>query len=180
MYTPPEVQMEALRAKLTTELGSKLHDEWRAPREIKDESGNGTGKYEKRIKVLVQLPDGNQKWYNDGDSKIPDGSTVIKSQDIANTPFEKLDPKWQADNGEAAKVAMDEVFKANKTGQSLNSVNFIEKASAEIHAKWLDRNGWQATDVQKKPYAELPEDEKEKDRVQLRKAIELFNKEMHV
>ena len=40
--------------------------------------------------------------------------------------------------------------------------------------KWLERNGSWAPAEQNKPYAELSEEEKEKDRVIIKKAIELY------
>jgi len=147
---------EALRIQLTNELATLLHDEWRAPRRIKDENGNDTGRYEERIKVLVIKPNGEEKWYNKGD-EIPEGSKIIKEQDIANTSYQDLDPSWQADNKAAAEVAMGEVFKALKAGKSLDDPTFIEEASAVIHDEWLKRNGWRATEVQKLPYEKLPE-----------------------
>ena len=40
--------------------------------------------------------------------------------------------------------------------------------------KWLERNGEWASEEQKKPFVELSKEEKEKDRAQVRKAIEIF------
>ena len=40
----------------------------------------------------------------------------------------------------------------------------IDKLAAIVHEQWLERNGSWASDELKKPYAELPEIEKQKDR----------------
>jgi hypothetical protein len=68
-----------------------------------------------------------------------------------------------------------EVFNAVEVNQELDE-EFIEKASNVIHEKWLERNGEWASEEQNKPYAELDEEEKDKDRAQIKKAIEIFNK----
>jgi len=68
---------------------------------------------------------------------------------------------------------MGEVFQAVEGGNLLDET-FIEGASAEVHSKWLERNGEWAPEEQKKPYEELSEEEKDKDRAQIKKAIELY------
>lgn len=161
--------LEQKLSRLTAKLGNLLHDEWRAPRKKED------GTYDPRIKVLIKMEDGKEKWFNEGDSNITTDSQEIKRQDIANTSFDELDSKWQEDNKLAAEVAMGEVFKAIESGRALDDQSFIESASAVVHEEWLKRNGWQATEIQKKPYEELPEEEKRKDRVQIIKAINIFN-----
>jgi len=169
----PEQKTPEQKQQMVAKLSRLLHDKWRAPREKKDADGKGTGKYEPRVKVLVNI-EGEEKWFNKGDSKIPVDAQVLKEQDIANTSYEELDPNWQKDNKVAAKIAMNEVFSAVEKGQTLDDPSFIESASAVIHDEWLKRNGGQATEIQKKPYEELLEDIKEQDRVQLKKAIEIY------
>jgi len=44
-----------------------------------------------------------------------------------------------------------------------------------MHDKWLERNGEWAPAEQKLPYDELSEEEKEKDRVVIKKAIDALN-----
>jgi hypothetical protein len=56
---------------------------------------------------------------------------------------------------------------------------FIEEASDVMHQKWLERNDWvfhpeYGNPEQAKDYKDLSEEEKEKDRVIIRKAIEEF------
>ncbi|TSC93127.1 MAG: hypothetical protein CEN89_242 [Candidatus Berkelbacteria bacterium Licking1014_7] len=65
-------------------------------------------------------------------------------------------------------------MKRYRKGKPLDE-SFVEEASSKLHDAWLERNGEWAPEEQKKPYEELPEDEKEKDRAQVRKAIEIYN-----
>jgi len=168
-FQPEQISPQE-KLKLTTELGALLHNEWRAPRLKEDES------YEPRFKVLIQTKEGKKKWYNEGEPNIPAGAEELQRQDIANTDFENLVPYFQEDNKMAAEAAMGEVFKAVENSIDLNDSSFIESASSVIHDDWLKRNGYRATETQKKPYQELPEDEKEQDRTQLRKAIDIYKK----
>jgi hypothetical protein len=96
-----------------------------------------------------------------------------KEVDIANTAFAELPEDWQGENRAAAEVAMNEVFRTAEGGRALDD-SFVEEASEVVHEKWLERNGEWAPEEQKKPFGELSEDEKEKDRAQVRKAIEIF------
>ncbi|MBU4368657.1 hypothetical protein KJ575_03025 [Patescibacteria group bacterium] len=95
--------------------------------------------------------------------------------DIANTPYEELPSEWQGENKISAEVAVTEVEKAIESGVPLDE-SFIEAASSTIHDKWLERNGSWSPPEQNKPYAELSEEEKEKDRVIIRKAVEICSK----
>jgi hypothetical protein len=77
-----------------------------------------------------------------------------------NVPFDQLHPDWQKENlaaGEAAKKAVTQ-FPDD------------EEAAAEyVHAEWMKRNpkgDWNAE--QHVAYDQLPEEEKEKDRVHVR------------
>ena len=79
------------------------------------------------------------------------------------------------DNKISAEVAVTEVEKAVEAGTPLDE-SFVEAASSTLHDKWLERNGSWAPAEQNKPYAELSEEEKEKDRVIIRKAVEVCSK----
>jgi hypothetical protein len=160
-YTPPEEKMEAIKSQLIAEVGAKLHDEWRAPREEKDADGVGTGKFAKRIKTTK-----DETW------KTAHGTAEV---DIANTKYDDLPEDWKGENKISAEVAIGEIYKVG--GKSLDET-FVEKASAVMHEKWLERNGSWAPAEQNKPYAELSDGEKEKDRVIIRKAIEIFKSTM--
>lgn len=145
--TPEEKQ------QMITELGSLLHDEWRAPRKQAD------GSFEPRVKKTK-----DEAW------KAAHNAEEV---DIANTSFAELPSDWQGENRAAAEVAMNEVFRATEGGQNLDET-FVDEASANVHDKWLERNGEWAPAEQNKPFGELTEEEKEKDRAQVRKAIEIF------
>ena len=90
------------------------------------------------------------------------------SEGNINVPFDKLHPDWQRENLAAGKAAAEAVSKFP---------NDIEKASEHIHIEWMKRNP--KTDynaAQHVPYDELPEDEKEKDRVHVRTMMKLMRK----
>ena len=57
---------------------------------------------------------------------------------------------------------LDAQGKPFKVGQK------VGRAASEIHDKWLERNGSWARDDQKVPFAQLSEEEKNKDRDQIR------------
>lgn len=84
-----------------------------------------------------------------------------------NLPFAEIHPDWQKENLVGGAVA----FKAvNRFGED------IEAGSAYIHEKWMERNelgDWNAH--LHVPYEELPEVEKEKDRIQFRTMTDLIN-----
>jgi hypothetical protein len=85
-----------------------------------------------------------------------------------NVPFNKLHPFWQKENIAAGHAALAAVKK---------HPHDVEKASEHVHNEWMKRNP--KTDYnanQHKPYNELPEDEKEKDRVHVRTMQALKNK----
>ena len=79
------------------------------------------------------------------------------------------------ENKTSAEFAVAEVEKAIEADTSLDE-SFIEAASSVLHDKWLERNGSWAPPEQNKPYPELSEEEKEKDRVIIRKAVEVCGK----
>jgi len=141
------------KEEMITKLGSELHDEWRESRKQED------GSYEPRIKTTK-----DEDWINEK------GANEV---DIANTCFENLPRDWQGENRVAAEIAIEEVFRAVDMGTELDE-SFIEEASNVIHQKWLERNGEWASEELKKPYDELSEEEKDKDRAQIKKAIEIF------
>ncbi len=142
---------------MVVQLGSVLHDEWRASRKIAD-----TDRYEPRVKKTK-----DQNWID-----AHGGAVEV---DIANMPYSELPSDWQYENHASAQVTVDQVADAVSGGTELNA-GFVETASAVLHEEWLKRNGAWAPAEQKLPYAELSEAEKEKDRVIIRKGIELYKK----
>lgn len=83
-----------------------------------------------------------------------------------NVPFDKLHPDWQKENLAAGQAAEQAVNKFP---------NDLEKASEYIHVRWMERNPKADYNAaQHVPYDELPEDEKEKDRVHARTMMNLL------
>ncbi len=138
---------------MIAELGSLLHNEWRASRKKED------GTFESR-----------QKKTKDQDWILKNGSEEV---DIANTDYENLPEDWKGENKLSAEVAIHDIQKAVNEKRALNK-EFVESASDSLHIKWLERNGSWAPPEQNIPYNELSEEEKEKDRVIIRKAIQIF------
>lgn len=146
---------ESHKQEMIIGLASVLHEEWRNNRLLPD------GKYQPRLKTTT-----DNNWIN---------SNNTDQVDIANTSFTDLPMDWQEENLAASTVAMTEVFSAYERGVKLNTV-FIEKASEKVHIEWLTRNSEWAQDNQKLPYAQLTEEEQDKDRLQVLMAIEVFQK----
>jgi hypothetical protein len=83
-----------------------------------------------------------------------------------NVPFEKLHPDWQKENLAAGKAAEDAVK---------NFPDDIEQAAEHIHIEWMKRNPKADYNAaQHVAYDQLPEDEKEKDRVHVRTMMKLM------
>lgn len=85
-----------------------------------------------------------------------------------NVPFNQLHPDWQKENLEAGKAAMVAIRK---------NPNNMEGAAEHVHNEWMKRNpkaDWNAS--QHVPYSDLPEPEKEKDRVHVRKMASILGK----
>jgi hypothetical protein len=83
-----------------------------------------------------------------------------------NVPFEKLHPDWKKENLAAAHAAHHAVKHFGRD---------MEKAAEYVHNEWMKRNpkgDWNA--AQHVPYDDLPEDEKEKDRVHVRTMMRLM------
>lgn len=87
--------------------------------------------------------------------------------------YSLLPSDWQKENRLNAEVATDLVLDAASALAPLSD-RFIETASSVVHDKWLERNSGWATEVQKLPYPELPEEEKEKDRFFVRAALDAY------
>jgi hypothetical protein len=85
-----------------------------------------------------------------------------------NVPFDQLHPTAQQENLAAGQAAAEAVAKFS---------NDIEKAAEYIHIEWMKRNPKDDyTAAQHVPYDQLPEIEKEKDRVHVRTMMKLMGK----
>lgn len=95
--------------------------------------------------------------------------------DIANTAFEDLPDNWKYENIEAAKVAVDLVYEKILNLEKITTET-IEEMSNIVHEKRLERNwiAW-SFENQRVSYEDLSEEEKEKDRLQIKTAIEVIN-----
>ena len=153
---------EDLKAKkekqlLSLSMGSDLHEAWRAGRKKED------GTFEPRMKKTK-------------DQAYIDAHHGNNGVDIANLSFAELPSDWQYENLEAAKVAIEQVYDMVKEGKEITD-EMIEEMSAKVHEEWLKRNDWvfnpdYGDPKLAKPYAELVESEKAKDRVQIQQAME--------
>ena len=146
---------ELIKEALSYDLGSDLHEAWRAPRKLDD------GTYEPRMKKSK-----DEEW-----NEIHGTDEV----DIANCKFEDLPSNWQYENLEAAKVAIDLVYDKTMAGEKLGKEEKEEKA-AIIHEEWLKRNDWvfdpnYGDPNLAVPYDKLSKEEQDKDRAQLEPAI---------
>jgi hypothetical protein len=94
-------------------------------------------------------------------------------EDILNLPNHLLAPNNRAENDAGAKVAFDLVLVQLAKGGALDAA-FIEKASAEVHRKWIERNGSWCDPALLVPYAELPEVERERDRLWIKIAMDMI------
>lgn len=119
---------------------------------------------QRRYKSLHDI-NGKKKWLNDNK-----GNPV---NDLLSTPFEELDLHWQKDNIEAAKIAC-KIFAEMKIQTPPHSFDINDKATIDIGAKRIhdeflrrrkESGAWISKD-QDKPYEELTEEEKDKDRRQ--------------
>jgi hypothetical protein len=135
------------------EAAGYLHEKWRGSRK------NSYGDFKPQIEKTK-----DETWIE------ANGCDEI---DIANTIYANLPADWQEENKASARVAINEIIRAIDQS-SLNST-FIERASAIIHARWLERNGGYATPEQNKPYDELSENEKDKDRQIITKCIRIYH-----
>jgi len=140
---------------IVNKLSSVLHDEWRKSRMRED------GTYEPRMKET-----------KDGDWVKSHGG--LNQVDIANTNFEDLPSDWQYENRASAYVTMCLIYEAYMTGVELDD-SFVDSASSKLHDAWLERNGSWAPVEQKISFDELPEEEKNKDRVIIRKGLEIVS-----
>jgi len=154
------------RDVLIGKLASQFHEKQQKERR---EEGVTT-----RVKVKIRITDENgvqkEDWVNE--NKVPAEAEIVKKEDILNTGYTDLDPMWQEENRLAAEVVVDLLHKSTEEGRKLDDV-FVEEASAVVHEKWLERNGKFAPDEQRKPYPELSEEEKDKDRDQVKMGMAL-------
>ncbi len=145
---------EQQKQQQIAELGSLLHDESRGSQKQED------GTFEPRMKKTK-----DQDWIDKNE---------IEDIDIANTSYNELPEDWKGENKVSAEVAMNQIYEAISQKKDIGDT-FIKDAGSVIHDKWLERNKDWASVEQNKPYSELSEEEKNKDRSIIKKAIEVYN-----
>lgn len=140
--------------RLVDAMAGRLHDDWRKGRLKSGTHGAPDAVYEPRMKP----------------SGLDDGREI----DIAQG-YDKLTPKWQAENKAAAKAALDIVRAAAGDLDSLASGPNLERLAAMVHEEWMRRNPKADYNAaQHVPYDRLSEQEKQKDRDHVLIAIDLL------
>ena len=110
---------------------------------------------------------------------VPSKQRVKKNSDGTeadiNVPFEQLHRDWQKENLAAGEAALYAVSVEYQASQKHTGNTFMEIAAEHIHNEWMKRNPKQDYNAaQHVPYQDLPEDEKQKDRVQVQKISEII------
>jgi hypothetical protein len=155
---------EEVKKILGYEVGSRLHEAWRATRGEEKTARLGREPRWKKTKDAAFISKAQAS-----DVVKVDGETV--EVDIANMSFEELPSDWQKDNLEAGltatRLVMNEIGKEGSIGvQQLLALTSeqLEKLGDAIHEAWMQRTekgDWNA--AQFVPYSELPREEQEKD-----------------
>lgn len=142
---------------LIRSMASQLHDDWRRSRLKSGTHGQPDAVYDPRMKP----------------SGLDDGQEI----DIAQH-YDKLTPKWQAENKMAAQAAISIVRQALATGKTLDQLSAggnLEAMADQVHQAWMQRNPKADYNAaQHVPYANLSEEEKQKDRDHVIMAIRLL------
>ena len=158
---------------------------------VYDKSGKSVGKiHQGRFVRKTQVSDkhheeimhhvgseGHSKWQKDFKKANGEDAKRMKDDgeggevDIANTHYKDLPDKWQAENRATGKSVADAIKSHSEKGKEFDK-NFVEDAAKKVHDDWRDRNKSWAPKHQMVDYKDLPEEEKEKDRVFVRKGID--------
>jgi len=143
------------KSEIIQKVASTFHEEWRKNRLQSDWT----------YKPMIEK--------SEDETRIKEHWT--DTVDIANTDFENLPDNWKYENIEAAKVAVDLVYEKILNLEKI-SIETIEEMSNIVHEKRLERNwiDW-SFENQRVSYKDLSEKEKEKDRLQVKTAIEIID-----
>lgn len=137
------------RERLVQRVAAQVHEAWRA--QWRREHGD-----EPRIKRT-----------RDSAWSAAHGTNCV---DIAGTSFSDLPDDWQEENLRNAEVSVDAVLASVDAGEPLDATR-IEILAETVHAAWLVRNGDRAPPHQQRPYADLDESDKDRDRLVVRRTI---------
>ena len=145
------------KSEIIKKVASAFHEKWKENRLQSD------GKYRPMIEKSRDEKRTKEHW-----------TDLV---DIANTEFESLPSNWKYENFEAAKLAVNLVYDKVANWVDVSS-EMIEKMSKVVHEKWLERNwiDW-SFENQRVDYKKLSEEEKDKDRMQIKLAINVIELE---
>jgi len=179
---------EHFRELLGFYLGSILHEDWKKD----DEAAYLAASDEKKVKNWEMGEDGvlrkfksvhgkvDGKDFEDKDFVFESGNPAYRADDrkvdIRALTFDKLPLVWQKENADAGKAAIDLVYEKVLNEEEID----IEELSAKVHEAWLSRpnNSWaiEYQSEESKPYPELSEPVKAKDRRHIELALELLGR----
>ncbi len=148
---------QALKDIYIKQMWSKLHEERRKSYATKIENRDENWAIKPRIKKTTDKEWIEKHWTNE--------------VDIANTKFEDLPKDRQVENTAAATVAINLIYEKVLRWEEITP-EMVEEMSAKVHEERLKRNQYAKWWELDKPYKELPEVEKAKDRDQILEAIE--------
>lgn len=121
--------------------------------------------------LRARLLDAMQK----GGEMAPREKTLSgKTFDIA-VNWERLHPLWKSQEAEASKMYITSLLPIYQELQRERAAS-MERAASQVHEIWMRQNPW-AKDQQPElfvDYDDLPEDEKEKDRVVARNVFGIY------
>ena len=137
--------------KILADIAFLVHEKFR---KIYQEKNNGT-----RVKTTI-----DKAWIK---------KHGTDQADLAKLNYLDLPNDWQKSRWLGSKTAFDALLEKNKAGEPLDE-KFIEYTSNIVHEEWLKRNRDIAEDEHKLSYKQLSEDTKEKDRIFVRSAIEIY------
>ena len=183
-----KIEEENLKKLLEFYLGSVLHEDWKKD----DKSAYEAASDEKKQKnwsvdengVLRKFKsvDGNVdgKEFSDTTYQFKEDNPAYRKEerkvDIRALSFEELPLVWQKENADAGKAAIDLVYASVMNGDEID----IEEMAARVHEAWLSRpnNSWaiEYQSEESKPYSELSEELKAKDRRHIELALEILEK----
>ena len=136
---------------IIAEIAFLAHEKFR---KLYQEKNSGT-----RIKITT-----DDKWIKKHETN---------KADLAKLAYSDLPKDWQKSRWLGAKAAFDALLETKRANNPLDE-NFIEYASDIVHEEWLKHNRDIAEDEHNLSYENLSEDAKEKDRIFVRSAIEVY------
>ena len=149
------IELDPQKKDLIESIWSKFHEERRKSLKKSDWT------YESRIEQVT-----DQEWIQQHNWQ-----TEI---DLANTNFEDLPQEWKHENLEAAKVVVELVYDKVANWEEITP-EMIEEMARVVHDKRLERNWTEwSFENQRVSYDQLDEEEKVKDRNQVKRAIEVI------